>query len=483
MDNATQGGTYYHPDTRTTHQTSGAVQQVKPPEPQVELKIVEHNVQAAPTVPPPITQSFSLLGMGELDTKYTWKLDKKELFFDWTGPKIELAEWYKATAFLAWANRTHKCEAQLRLYFNPQTGEARFWAYPQSIRGGLSTSEYADASHPEYEEYKAQRAQFPEDAGWKYGGTDHSHCDAPAFQSGTDHGNEINIDGWHFTVGKLSSKTVDLHCRLRADGIFIEVGDWKTMIFKLPDHVEAAIKDMPVAREKLLESLIEVKPPDDYPFPEVWKTNMKERPQVAIVSSSGTSSTTYYGGYSQPYQQRSTYRPGMATIPSDWTLEELQKLFPTITPVAIAARDIRINCSAAVDAWHRSPLSFQAMDLVVGLCQTMKQRFMVVNDALGRYRDGLRNGAKNPVIEDYMTKTNSRLEFLILQFETIRKDWDLVDIVNCCEATGQTFNATVSDLTDIEETFSELERAAEAEALKKDAKFDHLSDEGFCYGM
>jgi len=187
-------------------------------------------------------------------------------------------------------------------------------------------------------------------------------------------------------------------------------------------------------------------------------------------------STTYYGGYGHPTSLGRIAHNGMATIPADWTNEEIAKGFPEMTDTAIAVRDLRINCDSAIDSWHTNPISQHVIELVVGLCQTMKQRFMFVLGALERFRDGQRTGVKHPIIEGFMEKNQVRLEFLILQFETVKRDYELVDIVNCCEATGKAWHTVIRELDDINDMFEEWESMAELEAEKKLEASDQFKD-------
>jgi hypothetical protein len=195
---------------------------------------------------------------------------------EYTGPKIPPDEWRKSLAFLKWVYDTTKSEAQLRWYVNTKTNTWAAWAYPQEANGGMSAREIDN------EEASEQRKQFKDSDGWIYLMTQHSHCDAGAFQSSTDESNERNQDGLHITVGHLGRTKYDLHARFYFGRDLFETDmalfwDIGSSADGLSPALKAVLKDGwedKLAREQMSE------PPTDFSFPEEWKANIIEKPRV-----------------------------------------------------------------------------------------------------------------------------------------------------------------------------------------------------------
>jgi hypothetical protein len=118
-------------------------------------------------------------------------------------------------------------------------------------------------------------------------GTVHHHCNANAFQSGTDHGNEATIVGIHLTVGKLSEPTLDIHSRLSMkfvgemadDGSVIRPGtqhfyespdltDW----FQLPQPVLDLLPA--TSHGVILNTLLKTPVGKEVGFPARWTENL-----------------------------------------------------------------------------------------------------------------------------------------------------------------------------------------------------------------
>ena len=129
--------------------------------------------------------------------------------FDWLGPKISPAAWAEMLAFFRWTYQTEKTESQVRLFVHPEHGW-KVWAFPQDSASSMTTKEVAN------DESRLQRAAIPE--GYFPWGTVHHHCSMSAFQSGTDHADEVNVDGLHITIGNLDKEVYDLHARLYIKG-------------------------------------------------------------------------------------------------------------------------------------------------------------------------------------------------------------------------------------------------------------------------
>ena len=203
--------------------------------------------------------------------------------FEWTGPKLN-AIWPQILAFFRWTNDTYHSESQVRLYVNVREKKWAAWAFPQKARTGMSATELGDA--PEFAE---QRKQFP-DPDWYYWGTVHHHCNASAFQSGTDLANECNQDGIHITVGNLNSQLYDIHCRMYIGGYHLEkqfrhcyfwdIGD---PLSNLPDQMRLMLK--PDWMETLAKLQMGIPPAKDQSFPKIWEANIIDvTPRVVTVN-------------------------------------------------------------------------------------------------------------------------------------------------------------------------------------------------------
>lgn len=224
--------------------------------------------------------------------------------FEWNGPKIPKEVWHEILAFFRWTYEESSSESQVRLFVNTQSQTWRGWAFPQKANTGMSAQEQ------DTEETKIQRAQFKPSEGWRYFGTVHHHCSASAFQSSTDESNEKSQDGIHITVGSMNKSQYDLHHRFYLGGNLIQIGldelwEMETDLETVPPALKPLITDETI--KYLIRSEMGVPPPKDYPFPEVWRTNVIVPPKVEVVTASNHG---YYGGNNwnqfQTYVKRAT---------------------------------------------------------------------------------------------------------------------------------------------------------------------------------
>jgi hypothetical protein len=93
------------------------------------------------------------------------------------------------------------------LYYNPDTSEWKVIVNDQE-GVGLHT-----------EEIETQVVEEP----WCHFGSIHHHCNATAFQSGTDLADEYDSPGFHVTVGNLDEKLVSIHARFVYNDLSCEV--------------------------------------------------------------------------------------------------------------------------------------------------------------------------------------------------------------------------------------------------------------------
>ena len=185
-------------------------------------------------------------------------IPEKEARFTWHGSRIPFRLWEQIVCFMRWSQETHHQEALLTLFYN--TNE-KLWAadvFPQRPAG--MTVNYL----PDHPDYKIVRKRYG--TGWVQMGSVHHHCGMAAFQSGTDHSDEIDRDGFHVTLGKMREKELDIHCRASFEGVmyntspelWIECPKW---MLEIPKSYIGSIVSLSKAYVI----------PKDVSFPEDWK--------------------------------------------------------------------------------------------------------------------------------------------------------------------------------------------------------------------
>ena len=199
----------------------------------------------------------------------------------WGGAKIPAEVWQEIVAFFQWSLAETQSETQVRLLFNPDTGQWKAHAFPQKYGTGMTTKEL-----PDDPSYTSQVNEQMADGFIKFG-TVHHHCTARAFQSGTDSADEKEM-GVHVTLGNIGSNRHSIHARvsltipgtLGSDGKFLTAArhayyhavlcDW----FDVP-CASASFPDE--IREKITEWIL-CTPVDGATFPAQWATNLIKEP-------------------------------------------------------------------------------------------------------------------------------------------------------------------------------------------------------------
>lgn len=171
-----------------------------------------------------------------------------ELVLNWGGNKIAPRLWEMIKAFMLWTYEKHHTEGQLRLYYSESKGVWAAHPMPQYIHGGLFTSEIKNSK-----EADAINAKFgPMD--WNYMGTVHHHCSSSAFQSGTDHKDEITKTGLHITLGGLDTDDWSIHARCCLRGLMYathleqwlpETDKIKKPVIGFPSHWKQCLIEKP----------------------------------------------------------------------------------------------------------------------------------------------------------------------------------------------------------------------------------------------
>lgn len=133
---------------------------------------------------------------------------KEEPSLEFNGGKMSLALWRTIASFFRLVNEQEKAEAQVRLFYSDETKHWKAWAFPQEKDTGMTTKEL-----PDHESFQEQMNTILEGGKYYQWGTCHSHCNAGAFQSGTDKSDEQNSPGIHITIGKVAESELDTHVR------------------------------------------------------------------------------------------------------------------------------------------------------------------------------------------------------------------------------------------------------------------------------
>ena len=109
-------------------------------------------------------------------------------------PPLILARFH-AFASAVWDK--YKSECEVMLLYNKEEKKYDLWCPQQSVSmGGVDYT------------MSKELASTPPD--WQWIGTIHSHCDFNAYHSGTDIGDEVDMDGLHITVGHVDTQTPSL---------------------------------------------------------------------------------------------------------------------------------------------------------------------------------------------------------------------------------------------------------------------------------
>lgn len=132
-------------------------------------------------------------------------VQKKEPKPIWKGAKIPWDLWMQAVAWCQVTQEKFKSEALIYLFYNTSNPDSpwQLWLVPQ-ITNGMTVK--ADTNNPNY---TLERKLFPD---LQFGSL-HHHCTAGAFASGTDKDDEVDRDGFHFTIGNIGSKRHSTHFR------------------------------------------------------------------------------------------------------------------------------------------------------------------------------------------------------------------------------------------------------------------------------
>lgn len=126
---------------------------------------------------------------------------------EWKGNPIPFQMWRDITDWCVLSYEKFKSETLVFLYYDLDNDNNpwSFWIVPQ-ITNGMTVK-----SNPDSKFFAEERKSFPD----TMFGTVHHHCSSSAFQSGTDHADELDREGLHFTIGNLDQPfDLDVHLRI-----------------------------------------------------------------------------------------------------------------------------------------------------------------------------------------------------------------------------------------------------------------------------
>lgn len=244
----------------------------------------------------------------------------------WTAKKMTPELWQQIVGFMIWSQTEHKQEAQLRLFFNTTTQEWAAVPYPQEPNG-MTTNEI------DRPELLAELRKGLEDSDWVGFGTVHHHCTSSAFQSGTDHKDEINQPGFHVTLGSLDKAEMDFHCRFCHNGCFTE-----TSLNVFIDYPEVLSKYSRLAAHWYLL-------PIAYEFPEVWKKAIIEK---TVVGFNGYRNPHYHWGQDQPKAQLGSWAV------EDTFDNDVQEFFDALTHDYAVTEEEIIEACHHTSEWYKN---------------------------------------------------------------------------------------------------------------------------------
>jgi hypothetical protein len=251
------------------------------------------------TYKPTVTTQKSFPGL--LDCKFEHEIKGAKATLDWKGPPIPPQMWQEVLAFFQWTYDTTHSESQVRLFVNTLEQTWSAWAFPQKAQSGMTAHEIGDTA-----DWKAQRAQFPDNEGWVYFGTVHHHCSSGAFQSGTDLANERDQDGLHITIGKMASNRYDMHARFYLGGFEFapDMSEFWSIGPEAANLVPETVWDL-VARHQMCE-----KAKSTTEFPAQWKANLIEvKTTFPVTITQGASSWSPYTSAGSGSAPRQDYLP------------------------------------------------------------------------------------------------------------------------------------------------------------------------------
>jgi len=208
----------------------------------------------------------------------------------WRGAPIPASFFSQMLGFFRYTLDKYNSEAMVRLAYNPESKEWKMICYPQTVKPGLEVKEITDLTN-EQKEIREKMSE-PLQQGFMENGSSHSHCNASAFQSGTDLANELKNTGVHITLGNVNSNEPSVHGRVSFRGIMYKI-NWAEWFEGWPSDMEGRTDTF-----KLI-------PGSDLSFPDDWKSCCFEPPPPA--KTFGFEPTIYHGAHSHTKYSYDSY--------------------------------------------------------------------------------------------------------------------------------------------------------------------------------
>lgn len=234
--------------------------------------------------------SYLNLGLWEGDIKINAP-EIKTPHLKWNGACIDHETFRQALAFLKWTCDEHKVEGQARFFYNSTTHKWKTVVLPQYIWSMGHTREIEDDdANPKHLELRDSVLEPILQAGFGEVGTIHHHGNGCAYQSTGDLQDELSRNGFHVTVGHMTTPTADFHARITLKGILYEMED---SMFNVSDFIPG-MRTRKTEKNKstyfspeIAKFWLDLK---DLPeFPAVWKTYLvgeKVQKQTTTVQTS-----------------------------------------------------------------------------------------------------------------------------------------------------------------------------------------------------
>ena len=265
---------------------------------------------------------------------------------NWKGAKITKELWRQIVAFMAATYEAFSSEAQLRLYYNEELSAWRVAVFPQYIGTGMFSEEIKD--HKDREEVFES---VPSESGWKECGTVHHHCSYSAFQSGTDHKDEIEKNGFHITLGDLdNNKKYSFHSRVSFRGIMYESVPLQWLDYEKEEEISAA-----ATKEE--------------EYPEAWDEYLHEKPKT-VARTVASSGHIQYGAYG--HSGHGGYFHGQGTGLGFGSMDcgDLNEYYDQLDR-SIPQSGERTNLSKGIGSTTNGAMDVDAFDLFMSLAKAM----------------------------------------------------------------------------------------------------------------
>jgi len=197
------------------------------------------------------------------------KMNQAEPLPTWKGAKIDLLNWYQFVSYSLSTFEEHGAESMTLFFYDEDDKEWFLWSPPQETAGMTVKVTLG-------KEYDEQRKLLPP----LMFGSGHHHCTTSAFQSGTDHGDEIEKEGIHVTLGNLDENILDIHARIIVRGVSYDIEPYE--IIETPQWVQ----NIPFLDMKEEAATRFLGQRWNAEFPPLWTENIKKKTYTSTHKTS-----------------------------------------------------------------------------------------------------------------------------------------------------------------------------------------------------